>query len=330
MLYWVSCPGNADPKTHEIGTPKTAAKSNSGRACACATRKVTFGSAAAGGGRPPPAPLGPATVPMSFARRLRRRHTERAALPPALLRVVATAGVTLGLTEEQVHAGVGAIRGEQPHTETSDALLARTLALCVLSGNPPRDLEALQTELEARNGAGFSRRVAAMGTPTASLPDAIFAKVRRILAAALVAMLMLLAPSGAKAAERSASEPPVARIRYSRVNFGRRRRHGYSNPRGWTRSRKNCGISRRPSRSRSSSVIGSAPGRAKNFGAGRNSRSSWFGGGGVSASATCRKTSRSSRSNARTAASSAPVGLSLALCLVGCGAAVEGTTAELE
>src|ERR1043165_6593715 len=130
---------------------------------------------------------------MSFARKLRRHRAPRA-VPAPLLRVVSTAGVTLGLTAEQVQAGLAAMRGEQPHTETSDTLLARSLALCVLTGHVPHDLADLQAQLEARNGAGFVRRVADLGTPVRSLPDATFAKVRAILAA-MVVFLMLLAPS---------------------------------------------------------------------------------------------------------------------------------------
>ena len=88
------------------------------------------------------------------------------------------AGISLGLSDEQAADALNALAGLGVADATAGAMLARMLELVDLARDdgagdalPALDTAAERAKLERSFGAGFVKRVAAMGKPAASRSD---------------------------------------------------------------------------------------------------------------------------------------------------------------
>lgn len=251
---------------------------------------------------------------MSQARKLRRaaavKPVPRDDETPPLARVGMLAGISLGLSDEQSADALNALAGFRPGDGTSAAMFARMLELVDLArldGDADAlgelDTAAERQKLERSFGAGFVKRVAAMGKPATSMLQA--------LRGLLLLLLLTLWPSKASAALTLESTLGNAhkiqrrhRRRRARGNFAQRYRNAYDTS-GWTRWRRSYDVSPPRSTSFRSSEIGCELARESCKSRGKTSRSSWFGDGGSSTLASCPRVTRTSRSGVATARSNA-------------------------
>lgn len=251
---------------------------------------------------------------MSQARKLRRgaavKPVPRDDEAPPLARVGMLAGISLGLSDEQATDALNALAGFRPGDGTSAAMFARMLELVDLArldgaGDELGELDtaAERAKLERSFGAGFVKRVAAMGKPATSMLQA--------LRGLLLLLLLTLWPSKAMAATTLESGIENAhkiqrrnRRRRARGNLARSNRSAYDTPE-WTRWSRSYAGSRRPSTSFRSFEIGCAHERVSCKSRGKSSRSSWFGGADSSTLASCPRATRTLRSGGVTERSSA-------------------------
>lgn len=252
---------------------------------------------------------------MSQARKLRRaaavKPVPRDDEAPPLARVGMLAGISLGLSDEQATDALNALAGFRPGDGTSAAMFARMLELVDLArldGASDElgelDTAAERAKLERSFGAGFVKRVAAMGKPATSMLQA--------LRGLLLLLVLTLWPSKASAAVSLESEIGNAhkiqrrhrRRRRAGGNFAPRNRNAYDT-RGWTRWRRSYDVSRPRSTSFRSSEIGCELARESCKSRGKSSRSSWFGDADSFTLASCPRVTRTSRSGVATARSNA-------------------------
>jgi hypothetical protein len=197
-------------------------------------------------------------------RKQRRRAVQRPRtvalrrdLEPAEQLAIA-AGVSLELSDEQIDEACETLFYEPERTELADMVEARVLELLHLSGCADPQAE---TALEERKGREFFARVAAMGKP-AQWALSMAQKPIAALSTLILAVVLFLWPSVAKASERVSAPLDGAHKIQRRNNRPRRRRYfgrlnqaAYHPPRGWTRSsRKSAGSPRLFTSSRSSEI----------------------------------------------------------------------------
>lgn len=193
-----------------------------------------------------------------FARKLSRSTARQVLVDTrALLELAAD---SLGFDAQQL---ADAQNGEG---ELADTLKARGLELLeLLNGYMHEQGRTARAELEARNGAGFLSRVAAIGEPARAVVD---------------------------------------RIRYSSANFSPLTRSAYTEGLhgvwSWEKSSGRFALSAPRSTSRRVFRTGFARAGVNSRETGTRSKSSWFGAAGAFASATSRTAIRTSRSNATT------------------------------
>lgn len=254
---------------------------------------------------------------MSQARKMRRaaavqRPREDDDGTPPMGRVGIVAGISLGLSDEQTTDALNALAGFRPGDSTSAAMFARMLELvdlAKLDGSgaelPDLDTVAERAKLERSFGAGFVKRVAAMGSPASSM----LAALRSMLLVAIV----LLWPATSKASAnvlaetvRNAHKMQRRNRRRDRVrNFADTSNALYHHPRGWIRSsRKSAGSARHSTYFRSSAT-GCARELASCRSRARSTRSCWFGDVVASTSAGCPRVIPTSRFNVATVRSKA-------------------------
>lgn len=252
---------------------------------------------------------------MSHARKLRRAAAVKA-VPvddetPPLARVGMLAGISLGLSDEQATDALNALAGFREGDGTSATMFARMLELVDLARSAGVG-DALQTDLDTTReraklersfGAGFTKRVAAMGSPAVSMLGA--------LRSLLLLAVLLLWPSTAKAAAQELADAYSSAHKIQRRNSRLRRkiatvnRPSYHRARGWIRSKRSYATSRPRSSLRPRFATGCAFERASYVSrAPATSRSYWSGGGEFSESGPCPKGSRTSLSDATTERSS--------------------------
>ena len=177
-------------------------------------------------------------------------------------------------------------RGSEPET----AVLVAHVATCNSGGR-----DGLCTHSEAQIAAILPANEDALGW-VRWLKHAVLA---------LATLLALFWPGAATAHENRVKAGPETRIRYRRGNrqkLARFRRKAY-HFRSWTRRKRSFGTSRQRSSCRWGFGTGCGHGHEKNDSRGLTSRSSLFGAGGASASATSREMTRISRWNCQTARS---------------------------
>jgi hypothetical protein len=255
---------------------------------------------------------------MSQARKLRRAAAVKPVprdddgMPP-MGRVGIIAGISLGLSDDQTTDALNALAGFRPDDATTGTMYARMLELVDLARNDGAG-DALQTDLdttteraklERRFGAGFTKRVAAMGSPAVSM----LAALRSLL---LLAMLLLW-PSTAKAAsqELAGAYSNAHKIQRRNRRLAARRKVGPSNqaayyhPWGWIQSsRKSAGL-RRLFTSCRSFETGSGRERGSSKSRARSSILSWFGARVASTWGGSPRVTRTSRFNVATERSKA-------------------------
>lgn len=222
---------------------------------------------------------------------------------PPMGRVGMVAGISLGLSDEQATDALNALAGFRPTDATAGALFARMLELVDLARREgiddglPHDLNtaAERAKLDRSFGAGFVKRVTAVGQPAASMLGAL----RSLL---LLLALLLWSSNGTAAQNLGASVNGAHKIqRRNRRYFGRRVQSHYHNaPRAWTRSSRKYAGSRRRSTSSLSSETGCGRGLETCKKAGKSSKSSWFGGVDISTSDGFPRATRTLRSNVAT------------------------------
>lgn len=257
---------------------------------------------------------------MSQARRMRRAVAAKqigSDEDPPLARLGMLAGISLGLSDDQATDALNALAGERQSDGTSAAMFARMLELVDLARSagrgstlPDIDTAAERAKLERSFGAGFVKRVAAMGRPAASMLLA--------LKGVLLLLFVLLWPAAASAEPlggtlRNAHKIQSRNRRRARHRRAARRRQNvadgedapYHHPRGWIRSKRKYGNSPQLSSCFRSSVTGCARGRVSCRSRARRSISSWFGGADASRWGGFPRGIRTSRSNEATARSRA-------------------------
>jgi hypothetical protein len=251
---------------------------------------------------------------MSQARKLRRAAAVKPVQDetPPLARVGMLAGISLGLSDEQSTDALNALAGFRQGDGTSAAMFARMLELVDLARNDGSgdslgelDTAAERAKLERSFGAGFTKRVAAMGKPAASMLGA--------LRSLLVVFALLLWPTNSKASAIPSPGTDGNAHKIQRRNSRRRGRRkvgqpnhlAYSHPRGWIQSsRKSAGL-RRLFTSFRSFATGCGCERANSANRARSSRLSWFGAHDASTSGGSPRVTRTSRFNVATERSKA-------------------------
>lgn len=205
-------------------------------------------------------------------RQPRRTRRDRNELGIESARLIQVAGKSLGLTDEQIAAAA-----DEP-SETADMLEARVLELLEhLHGRMNEHGNEARARLEQRRGAGFIKRVAAMGLPVAKVLATF---------ALFVALLVGSRPSAA-----------LSLHNVSPRKWRPRRRLHYRNRWRWGQSRGSSDNFTPRSSSHSALRIGCARARTSSSARVGSSKSFFAGGGGGFGLVACQRTNRISLSS---------------------------------
>jgi hypothetical protein len=221
-------------------------------------------------------------------------------------RVGIVAGLSLGLSDEQTTDALNALAGFRPSDATTGTMYARMLELVDLARGEgldglPHDLDtkAERAKLERSFGAGFIKRVAAMGQPAGST----LAALRSLLLAFVVLLWASLGNATQRAGAPVVGSHKIQRRNRRRRKLGRRSQPVYSHPRGWIRSSQKSVDSPRLSTFFPSFATGFECEPASSRSRTRSSKSSWFGAVDGSMSAGCPRVTPTSPSSGVTARS---------------------------